>query len=247
MRQWVGERVVRNMSENAATITNLPFELTVGVPINDILDDNIGTYQARASLMGHAAKMWPDQQLKSALQNGTTNLAFDGTEFFSNSRTLGGNTIDNLHASTALTPANYATVRETMMSYLDSNDESLEVMPDLLLVPPQLEREARMILQAEAIPDPGGVATTVPNIYRGSATLIVDPRLANEGTVWYMIDSSIPDLRPFVWQLRQAPQLVQLTAETNEHVFKNKEYLYGIDSRGAAGYALPWLCSRCAA
>jgi phage major head subunit gpT-like protein len=73
--------------------------------------------------------------------------------------------------------------------------------------------------------------------------VLVIPELADEPTVWYAADTSKP-IKPFVYQVRKEPQLVQVDDPKAENVFWRKKFIYGIDSRGAAGFTLPFLIAR---
>lgn len=70
-----------------------------------------------------------------------------------------------------------------------------------------------------------GVTTTVANTAGGS------------GTAWYLMDCS-RSVKPLVWQERRAFKPTYMVDETDEAVFMRKEYRYGIDGRGVAGYGL---------
>lgn len=243
MRQWVGAKVINNLSENAAQITNLPFEMTVGVDRDDIADDNLGIYKPLFEEMGRQARLWPDQTVRSALQAGTSGLAFDGVAFFSNSHSLGGNTIDNLFASTALTHANYSSVRASMMSYLGDDGETLGVNPDLLIVPPQLETTGKdIIMNSKRAVD----SVAADNVLAGTARLLVVPDLANEAGVWYLADSS-KAIKPLVFQERESPMMIDKIQRNDDNMFFDREALFSVEARGAAGYGLYWLMARCAA
>jgi phage major head subunit gpT-like protein len=77
----------------------------------------------------------------------------------------------------ALNPTNYASARTTMMSLSNAEGRPLGIKPNLLLVPPSLEAQAREILQAQFIigdPTSGGAKT---NIWQGTADLLVVPEL----------------------------------------------------------------------
>lgn len=53
---------------------------------------------------------------------------------------------------------------------------------------------------------------------------------------WYLVDDT-KALKPLIFQDRQKPQFVSKTdANTSDHVFDNKEFVYGVDVRNAAGY-----------
>jgi phage major head subunit gpT-like protein len=76
-----------------------------------------------------------------------------------------------------LNSTNYAAARAAMMSVKNAEGRPLGLKPNLLLVPPSLEAEAREILQAQFIigdPTSGGAKT---NIWQGTADLLVVPEL----------------------------------------------------------------------
>jgi len=76
-----------------------------------------------------------------------------------------------------LDAAKYAAARAAMMSVKNAEGRPLGLKPNLLLVPPALEAEAREILQALFIigdPSSGGSKT---NIWQGTADLLVVPEL----------------------------------------------------------------------
>jgi phage major head subunit gpT-like protein len=77
-----------------------------------------------------------------------------------------------------LNATNYAAARAAMMSVANADGRPLGIKPNLLLVPPALEAQAREILQAQFIigdPSTGGAKT---NIWQGTADLLVVPELA---------------------------------------------------------------------
>jgi phage major head subunit gpT-like protein len=57
------------------------------------------------------------------------------------------------------------------------------------------------------------------------------------GTAWYLLDTG-RFIKPFIYQERQAPQLVAMDSLQDENVFMRKKYRYGVDYRGQVGYAL---------
>jgi phage major head subunit gpT-like protein len=57
------------------------------------------------------------------------------------------------------------------------------------------------------------------------------------GTPWYLLDTS-RGVRPLIWQEREKYEFQQLTAETDDYVFNNDKYLYGIRARVNAGFGL---------
>ncbi len=231
MREWLGPRVIQNLSKYNYSILNRDFELTIGVDRNDIEDDKLGIYQVQAKGIARATASHPDELVFGLFPAGFASLCFDGHPFFHDSHPLGpdGMMQSNLGHG-ALTAANFAAAKAQMSSLVDEAGRPLNIMPDLLVVPPQLEGAARTILNAELI---GGST----NIWRNSCDLLVVPALASDPTKWYLIDSKQP-VMPFIFQRRKAPQFVQKTNPEDEKAFMEKLFLFGVDSRDNAGLGL---------
>jgi phage major head subunit gpT-like protein len=60
---------------------------------------------------------------------------------------------------------------------------------------------------------------------------------SGSGTPWYIMDCS-QVIKPLIFQDRKRPQFVAKTAETDDNVFNAKTFVYGVDSRCNAGFAL---------
>lgn len=64
----------------------------------------------------------------------------------------------------------------------------------------------------------------------------VDASGAADNPWWYLLDDT-KALKPLIFQDRKKAQFVAKTdATTSDHVFDNKEFVYGVDVRNAAGY-----------
>jgi phage major head subunit gpT-like protein len=255
LREWIGERIYRNLETASYTLVNRDFEATIALKRNDLEDDQIGIYSHGIAQLGEQAARWPDDLVLDILQNGATKLCFDGQPFFSTSHPTGspaGGVYSNyLATGAALSSATYQTARQTMMGYVGEDGKPLRITPNLLIVPPQLEAVARQILNADFTAPAvalGGNAASVQqtNVLKGSAELLVLPDLTTNATRWYLVDNT-KSVKPFVFQQRKAPTTVQLTDPQGENLFRRKEYIYGVDARGEAGYSLPFLAYSAAA
>ena len=253
LRKWEGERVARNAKAYSYTLTNEKYELTLRVPLEDFEDDQLGIHAATIDDMGQQAALWPDDLVFAALLAGSTDTTYDGKAFFANDHALKSDrTIDNLFASTSLTHDNYGAVRTAMMEYAGEDGESLRVMPNLLVVPPALEKTGLEILASRSVAKVFGsntAATSIDNIYAGSAQLLVVPQLAasagGSDTTWYMMDVSRA-VKPLIFQQRSAPLFQQLTRDS-DHAFLEDEVMYGVRARGTSGYGPFWLAAKCTA
>ncbi|MCB6179647.1 Mu-like prophage major head subunit gpT family protein [Rhodobacter sp. Har01] len=70
MREWIGPRVVNNLSAYGFTITNRKFESTVSVSREDIADGRLGTFKPAFAEMGGMARRHPDELIFGLLKNG---------------------------------------------------------------------------------------------------------------------------------------------------------------------------------
>lgn len=83
MREWIGERVLKNMKTSDYTLHNKKFEATVDVDRADFEDDNLGIYKPIFEQMGQSAVEHVDENVFAALADGFTKACFDGKPYFS--------------------------------------------------------------------------------------------------------------------------------------------------------------------
>jgi len=159
LREWIGERQVKNISAFSYEIVNKAFEATVAVNRDDIEDDNIGVYKPVIQQLAVAAKQHPDELVFTLLKEGFTRKCFDGKPFFSDSHKIGKQTYSNMQAG--------------------------------------------------------------------------------DGPAWFLLDTTKP-VKPLIMQFRRQPEFVALDSPNDTNVFMRKEFLYGVDYRGNAGYGF-WM------
>ncbi|MFZ5746367.1 MAG: Mu-like prophage major head subunit gpT family protein [Pseudomonadota bacterium] len=82
MRKWLGDRVVNSIATHDYAIKNEDWEDTIGVPRNDIEDDNWGIYAPMFTEMGRATEAHPDELVFALLKAGFSTPCYDGQYFF---------------------------------------------------------------------------------------------------------------------------------------------------------------------
>ncbi len=82
MREWVGDRVVQNLTLHDYVIRNKSFELTVGVPRENIEDDELGIFTPLFQSLGYEASVHPEELTWSLLARGFETPCYDGQNFF---------------------------------------------------------------------------------------------------------------------------------------------------------------------
>ena len=236
MRKWLGDKVVKALEAFKYTVVNDDWEATVEVDRNDIEDDNVGIYAPQAQEAGYSAKQLPDEIDADLKNNAFSNFCYDGQYFYDDDHDVAGSSVSNLGtaalsaATTAAAAASYGAARQAIMEFTDDEGRPLGLISDTLEVPPALEATGRLLLENEKLTDES------PNPWRGTAKLLVNPRLTSS-TAWFLHVTSRP-VKPFVYQERKKAAFVQQTTEESDPVFMRKKFRFGAEARAAGGYGL---------
>lgn len=236
MREWVGSKVVKALAAFAYTIINKDWEATIEVMRNDIEDDTLGIYGPMAMEAGFSAKQLPDEIVSDLKNNAFTNVCFDGQYFYDTDHPVGETSVSNKlttvlsNATLALALASYGAARTAMMNFKDEDGRPLNLIPDTLEVPPALEAMGTLLLTADKLGDDS------PNPYKGTAKLLVNPRLTSS-TAWFLHCTTRP-LKPFLFQERKKPVFVQQTDSQSDDVFNRGAFKFGAEARSNGGYGL---------
>jgi phage major head subunit gpT-like protein len=235
MRKWIGDKVIKALEAFKYTVVNDDWEATVEVDRNDIEDDNLGIYAPQAQMAGYSARQLPDEIVAELKNNAFANLCYDGQFFYDDDHSVAGASVSNLGtaalsaATAALAAASYGVARTKIMSVTDDEGRPLALIPDLLEVPPALEITGKRLVEMDRLTDDS------PNPYKGTARLLVNPRLTST-TAWFLHCTSMP-VKPFVYQERKAPVFVEQTDAETDNVFMRKKFRFGAEARAAGGYA----------
>lgn len=90
--------------------------------------------------------------------------------------------------TTALSPTEVDTARIAMKGFLSNRGSYLNIQPDMLIVPMQLETYAYEIINANGKVD---TASNNPNFHRGRYKLVVWDNYLTSSTRWFMVDSRL--------------------------------------------------------
>lgn len=233
MREWIGERVQKNLSAYDYAIRNKRFESTVTIDRDEVEDDRYGVYAPVFQNMGAQAKTAPDKTVFDLFHLGFTEKCFDGKAFFNDSHPVGDdkkNTYSN-KGTKKLTQESFLAARSQMMSLVGDKGNTLNIVPNLLVVPPALEAKAKEILEADTI-------NGTTNVTKGMAQLKVSTYLAAHPDEWFLLATN-EFLKPFILQMRREPKFTAMNKDTDANVFFKNEYVYGADGRWNGGYGFP--------
>ena len=250
LEEWLGPRTLSNLLEHEYELKNKLYQAAVELPRIKVEDDKLGVFYAMTIPdLAEATRKHPDRLLADLLTANPT--GYDGKAFFAddhpnyNATGAGATTFDN-DVAAAITGDGIAGVWEAMTSRIGENGRPLTVNPRLWVVPPQQYREALTIAQSTtyAIPKTATTtAATVDNVLKGWFDVLMVPELATAPTISYLMDVSRP-IRPFVHQLRDAPQLVSRINLEDPKVFDLDTFTWGVRVRRNMGVTLPHLITR---
>lgn len=82
LREWVDDKVLKNLVVSGFSIKSRTFENTVTVPREDIEDDRVGIFSSVFKMMGQDAALHPDELVFELIRKGTTQKCYDGQNFF---------------------------------------------------------------------------------------------------------------------------------------------------------------------
>ena len=89
IREWVGDRAIKNLEVHDYALKNKLFESTVSIPRTDIEDDQFGVYSPLIEEIGRASGDHPDELIFSLLAQGFTTPCYDKENFFSATHPVG--------------------------------------------------------------------------------------------------------------------------------------------------------------
>lgn len=137
-----------------------------------------------------------DKEAAKMLNNDTNTTYFTGADALAlavsnHTREDGGTALSNVNTSGPLNETNFETAKVAFMERLDGRGELIDMEPDTLLVPPALEKEAKILMGSTGRPSTGDNDI---NVYNGALTVMVWKRLGAAGggsdTAWRMLDST---------------------------------------------------------
>jgi phage major head subunit gpT-like protein len=89
LKEWAGDRVIKNLTSHGYAVKNKLFESTIGVNRTDVEDDQYGIYGPLMEEMGRASGDHPDELIFALLAAGFSTTCYDGQYFFDTDHPVG--------------------------------------------------------------------------------------------------------------------------------------------------------------
>jgi phage major head subunit gpT-like protein len=242
MAAWLDERQFDSLVTSMYTLPNADYAAGIEVDRNAFLDNTFNMFDSKVKQLGRAAALHPAIVAMQVLEAGQTALCYDGQPFFATTHAdyTGLPSQSNLLTGTGTTlsavRADLVAGRVAGKRFTDQHGRILNLTFDAVIAPPEMEDVLRQLLNTTMIALSSG--TQMDNVLRAEFDLIINPYLTSTND-WYLVDTK-EEIKPLIFQDRQAPDFQMQTDPTLDNVFIKKKYRFGVDSRFGLGYG-PWM------
>ncbi len=236
MREWIGDRRFDELRAYAQTITNKDWANGIRIPANDIRDDKLGLVQPKINALASAAARHQEELVMNYLilgAGGTLGLAYDGQFLIDTDHSDGGSASQSNKGTSALDATTFGVAWQSMLSRTDENGEPIDIMPKYLIYGPKLRTAVQDLIESSTLTN-GGVN---PNYQ--SVTPVLSRRLVDTyDDYWFLIGESASGMKPIILQEREPVEFIAQDEPDSEGYINRKEFRYGANWRGNAGYGM---------
>lgn len=253
VREWVGGRQAKGLSENGITIINKRFEATIAVLVDELRRDKTGQVLVRIRELAERTNAHWGTLLSLLIVNGKSQISYDNHYFFDTEHEEGQSGVQSNCIQVALsalpipesergstTEPSARVMKSAILrgvrQILGFKDDQGEPMNEtaqrfLVLVPTQLMDVANAAMYSPVLS--GSETNDLAASPNFGITYAVNPRLTwQDQFVVFRTDGSVA---PFIRQ-EETPVQLNVIAEGTEEAFKNDQYLYGVKCNRNVGY-----------
>ena len=236
MREFKDERMPLGILEHDYSIRNKTWESSIAVERAAIEDDKYGQIKLRITSLAREARRHVDELVFTLLKNGFSSTCYDGQNFFDTDHAEGESGTQSNKGTSALDASALQAAITAMIKFKDDRGKFLGAVPDLLVVPPDLQWAAMELLESTYWPEEGQTTERMAsNVLKGKLDLLVSPYLTDAND-WFVL-STKGVIKPVILQSRTPVEFSALEADS-ESGFMRDEYIYGVRARYNAGYGL---------
>lgn len=239
MREWLGERRIKSLSEYSVQISKKDWELTVGVSRDDIFFDKIGIVADQIKGIAQAVPRHFVKFFVDACINGFATVAYDGSNFF-----------DTNHPNGSAAPTTFSNTTAGAFSATEWENSKIKAnkIKNADSGNPLLVRWSHMFYGANAEPavlklfGQDRLATGETNIYLNAIPAANRYMIQEYGDTakWFLFDLT-KLLKPFALMIVKGIDFAPFDQPTDWVPFSKREYVYGIDTMDNYTYLLPEL------
>ena len=236
IREFKDERIPAGLLEHDYSIRNKTWEASISVDRAALEDDQYGHIRLRVQSLAEESKRHQDEMVFGLIKDGFASLCYDGQYFFDTDHAEGDSGTQSNKGTDALSAAALQAAITAMMKYKDDKGKPMGIVPDTLVVPPDLKWTAMELLESAY-----NVKTADANVgmrinpLHGSLGLIVSPYLTDTNDWFLLCTKRI--VKPVIFQSRIPVEFASLEGNS-ENGFMRDQYVYGVRARYNVGFGL---------
>lgn len=238
MREWTDVRQLNGLPAYNFSIQNKKYEDTIEVNRTTLADDKYNSIMPRIQQLGQEAARYPAVLAAQLLTSGATSLAYDGSNFFDTTHSEGtsgtqSNKLTGTGVTLAAVRADLVNARTTMRRYKDNAGRPMNIAPDLVIIPPDLQDVFEQLINTNIIALSSG--TQQSNVLIGAVDILVDANLTDVND-WFLLSTN-NIMKPLIMQIREQATFSARDNPTDSVVFNTDKYAYGVRARWGFGGA----------
>ena len=236
VREFKDERVPAGLYQHDYSIKNKTWEASIAVDRAALEDDEYGQIRLRIQELAQEVKRHQDELVFGLLKDGFATLCHDGQYFFDTDHSEGESGTQSNKATSALSATSLQAAFTAMMKTKDDRGKVMGIIPDSLVVPPDLKWTATELLESVYAPDVvSGKTDTRRNVLSGVVDLVVSPYLTDSND-WFLLCAQ-RIVKPMIFQSRIPVEFAALESNS-ENGFMRDQFVYGVRARYNVGYGL---------
>lgn len=256
LREWIGGRLAKGLSENAYAIRNKHYEATIDFLLRDLRRDKTGQCMVRIREFAKRSMSHYASLLSALIAAGETGVCYDGNYFYDTTHSEGSSgTQSNLisvdisglpakvHGAAATAPSveemqiSIALAIQQIVGFLDDQGEPMneDASSFLVMTPVSLMNTS---MQAVATPIQIDASQTALTALKQafSVRAVPNPRLSS-WTDSFTVFRADSEVKALIRQEETKPSL-KIKGEGSEYEFDNDAHQYGIDTWREVGYGM---------
>lgn len=230
MREFADERRASGLRSHSVQIEDKVFESTIAVDRKALEDDQLDLIRLRIRDLANRVVHHRHQLVVEMLTDGLNQIGYDGVSLLSPSHPEGSSAGSNVGVD-ALSSSALKDACSMMISRRDNEGIPIGVLPDTLLVGPELMWNAIELVDSNGTASSAGII----NVFNGRLKVVVSPFITDGK--WFLLDTKRPMRGVILQQRSDVP--VEFTAlessKGSDSAFFNDRFYYGVRARYNAG------------
>lgn len=237
MREWVGERRVRDLSRYSVTIGVRNWELTAGLDADDLLYEEFGDLASEIKGIARAVPLHFTQYLVDLLTGGFATPSYDGQYFFDTDHPNGTGAVYSNTTAAAFSAAAWQAAQLAAATIVnDDNGKPLGIDYNWIFYAPGAQTAVDAVFGTQFLA--GGASNIYYNRIPPERRVVL--KQLGSSAKWFLFDLSHIS-KPFILKLVKGLNFQSFDKDSDWVKFSTNKIVVGIDTKDEAQYMLPEL------